>query len=350
MNKIIKVRYLLFAALLLTIASWPGSFPGPESAAAMGGARGVATRYALRGAAEASMSQATKVLPKAAFKSSPFMGRVAAGTVSRPLARELSVLARNSNWNAFHAVTTKNLAERGTSEAAAPLLRELADQGGTMKALQKLQAGITRSAPLPSAEMVESALKALPEGSRPGVLCYVSGRAQLEGNLDLARKLSGDQLPDAQAILRDMERLGASPGVPAGPTGPHNPLPVPEGPAISVHPAVKESLGKDLPALPKDLPVLDQLPAAELRARKWVLGEFHGSANWPEHRLIVHFAYTNNGNAPSLPAPPDWKKEDEGTEAAVETRLGRPLEPAERILIRHLRDKKTPEQLAAVVK
>jgi hypothetical protein len=209
--------------------------------------------------------------------------------------------------------------------------------------LEQLGRGVAEGK-LPTPVTVEKALAALPEDSRNVVRSYVDCKARLEGNADLAGKLRpGAQPPDAATILRDLKRVEAALTPPSDGPIAFNLMLMPEGPPLSLRPGVKESLGKNLPELEK-------LPDAELAARKCVLGELRAAASLPWHRLNVHTQYMNHRPTSQLATDPTRTRKEDQAEAQAEARLGRPLKPEERLLVRHLIGKKSPEELMAALK
>ena len=104
---------------------------------------------------------------------------------------------------------------------------------------------------------------------------------------------------------------------------------------LSLKAPVREALNQDLPGLVEDL------PAAELRARRGALRSIETSAGW--HWNHVALSLRNFKGATAVGDPDD-------REAEVERRLGRPLAPEERLLVRRLLCTKTTAEVVAVLR
>jgi hypothetical protein len=199
---------------------------------------------------------------------------------------------------------------------------------------------------------------------------YVSVRARMEGQKEVARQLlPPGETQDATSVLRDlkaMEEFSATPP----PESPFGDLPLPEPEPVGIKASVREALDEDLPGLG------DELPAAELRARRGAFRAIETSAGTHFH---LHHLHLHNLTSVASTSEPD-DREDE-----VERQLGREqlckqtaidvadivgtvplnpyiclaktislqscrkLTPEERLLVRRLlRTKKTAEVVAAL--
>jgi hypothetical protein len=169
----------------------------------------------------------------------------------------------------------------------------------------------------------------------PAMRRYLALRADMEGQPGVARQLlrPGEAL-DAPSVLRDLkllEEVGATPP----PTSPLGDLPLPEPEPLSLKPPVREALTKGLPGLVEDL------PAAELRARRGALRAIEASAG--THWNLVVLSLHNLKGLAATGDPAD-------REAEVERQVGRLLTPEERLLVRRLVRTKTTAEVVAVLR
>jgi hypothetical protein len=171
---------------------------------------------------------------------------------------------------------------------------------------------------------------------------YSRCRFCLEGNAEAAAKvLPGGKAPaDADGLLRDMKALRSGGDASKLPMGDSVLGLVPEPPALSFRPGVKEAYGADLPAL----------ESAEKEARLAVLVRMEESAEVHFAHVHVHLYHLTHG-LHYVPGGTDRDRDErEKTAAEVEKVLGRNLTPAERVLVRHLQGKKSVEELAAILR
>jgi hypothetical protein len=161
----------------------------------------------------------------------------------------------------------------------------------------------------------------------------------MEGQSGVARKLLPGEALDQPSVLRDLKALEEVHATPPRPS-PLGDLPLPEPEPISLKAPVRDSLVKDLPRLVKELPV-EELPAAELRARRGALRAIETSAgrHWDRIAISLH-----NLKGVSAGDDPDDR------EAEVERQLGRPLTPEERFMVRRLLRTKTTTEVVAVLR
>src|SRR5262249_22546573 len=104
-------------------------------------------------------------------------------------------------------------------------------------------------------------------------------------------------------------------------------------------------------ALGADLPTLQRLAADEQKVRRQVLHHVEQAARVRAARFELqhyHLAHTLR----VLPAVRDARERRAREErvAGVQVRLGRPWTPAERLMARHLLEKKTVEQTHAILR
>jgi hypothetical protein len=164
---------------------------------------------------------------------------------------------------------------------------------------------------------------------------YLVLRAKMEDRPEIARQLMRPGADaDPQSVLRDLKALAES-NAPPPPTSPLGGLPLPEPEPLGLKAPVREALNKDLPGL------VDELPAAELRARRGALCAIETSAGvyWDHVTISLH-----NLKAVTASSDPD-DREDE-----VEHQVGRPLTPEERLLARRLLRTKNTAEVVAVLR
>ena len=112
-------------------------------------------------------------------------------------------------------------------------------------------------------------------------------------------------------------------------------MPLPEPEPIGLKAPVREKLDTYLPGLPKDL------PGAELGARRGAVRAIEISAGTHWHHVALHLY--NLKSSASASEPDDREKK-------VESQLGRPLRPEERLLARRLLRTRSPAEVAAVLR
>jgi hypothetical protein len=163
---------------------------------------------------------------------------------------------------------------------------------------------------------------------------YIELRAAAEGRPEIARQLlPPGETRDTASVLRDLKALE---GIGAPPPGisPLGDLPLPEPEPLGLKAPIREELDKDLPGL------VDELPKAELRARRGALRAIETSAG-------VHWSHITISLHNLKRATADSDRDDR--EHEVERQLGRPLTPEDRLLARRLlRTKTTAEVVAAL--
>jgi hypothetical protein len=169
----------------------------------------------------------------------------------------------------------------------------------------------------------------------PALRRYLALRAEMEGQPGVARQLlrPGEVL-NTPSVLRDLKLLEEVSATPP-PTSPLVDSPLPEPEPLGLKPPVREALSKGLPKLVEDL------PAAELRARRGALRAIEASAGtrWNHVAIALH-----NLKGVTTDSAPDDR------EAEVERQLGRPLTPEERLLVRRLLRTKTAAEVVAVLR
>lgn len=177
---------------------------------------------------------------------------------------------------------------------------------------------------------------------------WLGYRAMRDGKADAARAILGEAPPpDSRVLLRDLTRtlaaaetFGPDPGVV---------LLVPEAPATGIRPGVKEDPLADLPPL-------TEVSAVEKRCQDGLSSRIashlqthqaRGNANLGRVQGFVEAAREREKD----PAFEDERRKEREALAAVEAKLGRPLDPAERLLAQAvLRQGKTPDEVAKIVK
>jgi hypothetical protein len=154
----------------------------------------------------------------------------------------------------------------------------------------------------------------------------------------------GESAPDAKKLLRDLKALGSGAAEPPHAPSVLGPLPVPEAPAAGFRPGVRESLHADLREM-------EELAAAEKAARQRVLSDLEDRAqnHWHHLHLGLHQVQECIRAAQGRPDRTDDGAEDART-AEVTKLLGREPTPAERLLIGRLRETKTAEETATILR
>jgi hypothetical protein len=224
-------------------------------------------------------------------------------------------------------------------------LEGVTGQVKSLKNLAKLQEHVRfawpKEKPPDDLKILLDSLGESPETARlvPRLQKYLTCRAVLEGRPDLAAKLGGRVAGDGGDVLRDLKALPAEVTEDLPATLAASPeLPLPEQP-LSPPQAVKESLHADLP----------ELLAAEVQARRAVLKALNVTAelHWNKAAISLHLVRSAAGlHSPARRDDPDGQEGEE----EVESRLGRPLLPAERLLARRLLRNRTPADVAAVLR
>jgi hypothetical protein len=164
---------------------------------------------------------------------------------------------------------------------------------------------------------------------------YLVLRARMEGQPDVARRLlqPGENL-EARSVLRDLRSLEEINATPP-PTSPLGDVPLPEPEPLGLKAPVREALDRDLPGLG------EELPGAELRARRGAVRAIETSAGAHWHHVTLHLH--NLKSSASASEPDDRENE-------VEHQLGRPLTPEERLLARRLLRTRRPAEVAAALR
>jgi hypothetical protein len=190
-----------------------------------------------------------------------------------------------------------------------------------------------------SAEQVKAGVVAYAQTASPKDAAvmrrYLALRAEMEGQPDVARRLllPGEER-DAQLVLRDLRVLEAISATPP-PFSPLGHLPLPEPEPLSLKALVREQPIVDLEALVEDL------PATELRARRGALRFIEISAGRHWSHVVLSLRHHKGATAVS-------QRDDHETE--VERQLGRPLTPAEQLLVRRLLRNKTTAEVVAILR
>jgi hypothetical protein len=356
MKKHLKVRYVLLVLFLLTmVTSVSGQGGGFRRPGGAGGfrpfwlPRGPAGRAKIRPLAVKPIRATRPPVTRALVKSPkpPAFGQQL--VPHRPTAEvvELRGLARARNWTALRELVAGMPLPETASPEIADALPGVREQSGNLEALQRLWRAVGDRTKLPGADTLEPALAKLGPDDRAYVRKYLVCRALREGQGDLAHKAQpAGQPPDAPTILRDLQAVADKP--PAAP--PPTALPFnlgPEGPRISPRPQVRKKLGDRLPVLEEELLQVELRARTQVRARI----EVAGSKAW--HLLNIHLHRLGGHHTAQMVMDHDEEKDAEveaEVEAEVRKQLGRPLEPAERVLVLHLHVTKTPAELAEILK
>ena len=163
---------------------------------------------------------------------------------------------------------------------------------------------------------------------------YLVLRAKMEGHPDVARRLLPGETLEARSVLRDLRALEELRATPP-PISPLGDVPLPEPEPVGLKAPVREALDRDVPGLG------EELPGAELRARRGALRaiEISAGAHWHRVTLNLH----NLKSSASASEPDDRENE-------VERQLGRPLRPEERLLARRLLRTRRPAEVVAALR
>jgi hypothetical protein len=336
------LRFRLFALVVLITVAGPG--PTPRGSVRCSG-RGTGLGCSSAGRMGGARPGEWVIQPRAA-KRTP--------TTSSGVARLMGT-ARRSEWS---EVTGAARTLRQNRELAAELREPSAELEASARRLarwQRFRQSLhSKWEQPPDRATIDGALEqaeaAGGEDARKHLADYLSCRARLEGHAELARSLRGGaDPPDAEAVLRDLKKLsGSTKTEPAPATHPPGP-PVPEGPAAGFRQGVRGSLGVDLPRL-------QELSAAERKARDEVSREVERLATRDWHRAQIQLArlapYVRQATAqPDAPDPVQSPSGDDPALAGVGTLAGRELSAADRMLAKHLlAQKQSPKEVAAILK
>jgi hypothetical protein len=169
----------------------------------------------------------------------------------------------------------------------------------------------------------------------PALRRYLALRAEMEGQPGVARQLLSDEALNAKSVLRDLKVLEDVSATPP-PASPLAELPLPEPEPLSLKAPVREAITKGLPGLK-----VEELPAAELRARRGALRAIESSAGmqWNHVAISLH-----NLKGVTTDSGPDDR------EAEVERQLQRSLMPEERLLVWRLLRTKTTADVVAILR
>jgi hypothetical protein len=195
------------------------------------------------------------------------------------------------------------------------------------------------------------------KATRDRLARYLACRARLEGEAELASQLhpEGKGQANGAEVLRDLKLSTPPPAakesVPRPPGDPLLNLPIPEAPALSVRPAVREALGAGLP-------MLAELEAAEMQAREGVGREAEVNAWLEWHQVRVQMGqlapYQRGvGGTEGLTrqtALGETVPVGDPLVAEVEKQVGRKLSAAEKVLVRHLRQKRSEAEVVEIVR
>jgi hypothetical protein len=316
------VRYSIFAALMLVVASGPSVPRGvraPRGFGCSGGAR-VAPKIPVAGP-RIPTKAVPVAIPRPQFRVPP--SKPPAGVAAREVfALGLAAKALHPEAPGVLARPLEALGANKSSLEALGGLRDLVHSPWPEKVpVEKVESGLAAFAQTASAQDAATMRR------------YVAWRAELEGQPDVSRQfLPPGESRDARNLLRDLKAMEGYSGTPP-PSSPLVEVPLPEPEPLGLKAPVREAIDKDLPG------VGNELPAAELRARRGALRAIETSAADQFHHFHVHL---HNLTSLATSNKPD-DREDE-----VERELGR-LTPEERLLVRRLlRTKKTPEVVAAL--
>ena len=260
-------------------------------------------------------------------------------------------------WRKLGQAAGELLQDRTLSAEAAAALRSLERGARRLCAWQELRRAVAQPwQPPPDPEAVRRALGRLEaEGSKAPanrLRIYLTCRAHLEGQPRLAQQLAGEERPggEAASLLRDLKATTKGPTQPrpteAGEPSVLGPL-VPEAPAMSFRPAVRE-------ALSADLPTLTQVAAAEKQARTQVLREVEDGAriDWHRAQIQLHrlLPYQRGDRRPATATPAARDPTADPTAAEMTRLLGRKLSPGQLALAGHLRLKRSSKEVAEILR
>jgi hypothetical protein len=287
--------------------------------------------------------------------------------VARQLVR-LERHARTLDWPAFRQAAQALRRDPRLAGEARAAVAQLEHRARRLAAWQQMRLLLHGPwGPPPAASSVKQALDEtadkVSQGAREWLEEYLACRAWLEGRPELARALRRREAgpKEAAALLRDLARLEKAAGNQARPPADKDSLGavgsvlgplLPEPPALSVRPAVRESLRADLPTLEK-------LATAEKKARANALQTVEDNARLDWHHCQLHlrslarFQRPSGGQgvtATTRQEPGQSQPLGDPTAAAVTEQVGRPLSAAEEVLVRHLRPKRPVEEIAAVLR
>jgi hypothetical protein len=244
------------------------------------------------------------------------------------------VLARS--WREAAASARALSAEVALPVATHQALREVGEHCDGLAMLGRLREMLQRPWSETDVQTLDAALRH--GGEKGGRLKhFLACRAALEGHLDVARDLGAPA--DGPGLLRDLKRAASTSPREAPAASALGPL-IPEGPAMSFRPGVRESLKADLP-------LMNELTAAEKAARKTALEEIERQAR----RRAAHVTLLTGRWAmpqPNRPADEPVAVGEPEIDEVVKL-LGRRVSEAERVLIRHLRASKDAAETAELL-